>query len=356
MLIQAARGRLIGVGALLLLITTIVGWWSLSTIPTPVPSTQPDIYPPVVTPVASLSPEPLPPLAPVQVSEPTPEQPIAKEASPVLSPAEEKARTTVEGYPAERERILAELEAQSLEETISQALHVWPSDAFTAGFSRGPFVNDRQKYLLQDPRLAKVLHAAVNGTEEERAAIQAQVMQIIENVLAERQKRDEGLDYNEELLETSPGREIFPIVLAEVDMEGTSLPLLLKWYEADRSPGWSEAELRTLEERTERLGGSSGRISDAARGDEVLIAAAARLIAERTGEPLHVGEGTVLDPLGDGDWVFPGGRLEVSVVDELQGYVLFDQLMLFESDQIMNTLRTRLQEAASRLSIKDNSL
>jgi hypothetical protein len=227
-----------------------------------------------------------------------------------MSPAEAKARETVAGYPAERERILAELEGQSLEETISQALHVWPSDAFTAAYSRGFFMGDRQKYLLQDPRLAKVLHAAVYGTEEERAAIQSQVMQIIENLLAERQKRDDGLEYDDYFVSTAPGREIYPLVLVELDTHGETLPLLLRWYDADRGPEWTEERLRALDEKIASLGGTPGRANDVVTGDILLIAAAAHRISSRLGDPLIELDGTESDPVDNSGPEFPGGRLE----------------------------------------------
>lgn len=348
MLIQTARGRLIGGGVILLLFAAIFGWWSVSYSPTPVQSIRPETTIPAVSPIASM-PSEAPSLSDqTKTPEPAPGPRVAQDAPPALSPADVTARAKVDDFPAEREAILAELEGQSLEETISQALHVWPSDAFTTGFSRGsPYLNERQKYLLQDPRLAKILHAAVNGTDEERAAIRSQVMQIVDKFLAERQKRDEGLAYDESLVDIAPGKEVYLMILAEVDTDGTTLPLLLKWYEADRGPAWSEAELQALDQRTMSVGGRPGKTNDAISGDVLSVASAAQLITRRMGNPLLECEDMAQESLGDSTYVFPGGKFNVRVVDELKGYSLFETIFPPETDELMDTLRARLLEPVS---------
>lgn len=341
MLIQTARGRFIGGGAILLFLLTGSGWMYLSRSPSAVQSALPEASVPTTPPVATVPLAPPPPPESVQTAVPEsadePEPPIAPATTPALSPAEEKARATVEGYPAERERILAELEAQSLEETIGQALHVWPSDAFTAGYSRGFFMEDRQKYLLQDPRLARLLHAAVNGTEEERAAIQAQVMQIIEDMLAERQKRDEGLDYDEGLLNTGPGSEIYPLVLAEVDRTGESLPLLLAWYDAEQGPDRSEEEMEALYEKMGVAMPPPGTILLPPSSSSMnMIAVAARRIAART--DFAWVETTPESPEGFTSHQFSTRGLGGTAVEELSGYKLLESLSGTEIYDFMNHL------------------
>lgn len=291
---------------------------------------------------------------PTKSEDPEPPQPKMAEgqalAQPVRvkeQPAEvfgTKARAKVDQFPAERAAIMAKLEKQSIEETIDDALSLWPADAFTLGASRGIHLQERLAFLLQDPRLARILYVAVHGTTEEREVIRDRIVANIEDILQARRSRDEGLPYDEIIAGSSPGREIYPLVLAEVDTNGETLPILLRWYESERGPDWTEGELQALAERIEGLGAQPSTIDGVIAGDMISIAAAARRITDRLGEPMYEEDDSMA--INGGGELFPGGRMEIPYVDELEGYPLLQFLTPTQCDQVMGVLRSRLNTGA----------
>lgn len=140
--------------------------------------------------------------------------------------------------------------------------------------------------VLHQPRVARVLLDAFDGTPEIREDILSGVIPIVRRLVDDYEKRVAGQ-------ETSGVRSenqglAFPVILAEVDASGCSLPLLLAWYDLEAT-----AARRSIDALTARGLDTSPIHSDGeARSQAMeLIAPAALVILKnvRTSESVATG-------------------------------------------------------------------
>ncbi len=189
-----------------------------------------------------------------------------------------------------------------------------------------------QEYMLHQPRVAKIMGAALEGDETMRKLIMATSLAELTVYVGERQRALEG----EGTASVLNGGEAFPTILAEVDRTGDSLPTLLHWYSLART----EAEITT----TNMI--SMGMMDHTTTSSRMTymehIASAAYKILERL---------SILDKsnapfpiVSDEATPFrPQERIARGNVSKMEGYELGPKLHTSEADGVMEQLRGYLE-------------
>jgi beta-lactamase regulating signal transducer with metallopeptidase domain len=249
-----------------------------------------------------------------------------------------EARAFMDEREARRQAILDVVSSESLEESIRMLRKrpfsklFWISTELSMPISQ----TKAQEYMLHQPRVAKIMAAAVEGSQETR-------QKILDTVLAELTDYVEGRQRSLEGKETTTGALnggfAFPLILAEVDRSGASLPVLLQWYEVDRTEATISnafmASMRTAEE----LEGASGTARMTSMNH---IASAAYEIMLRLSilEESEVPFSTVHE---EPELFRPRERLASGAVPKLKGYKLNRELGSSHADRIMKKLRAYLE-------------
>ncbi len=304
--------------------------------------------------VPEVTPHPLPPHSgesgrrepeakPIDRPESGPEPWLVLESPPVPpprpAPKNDMERAVLEAiarYPEERAALLEELESETVETLLRKAHTLMPADAFARLQSRGPLVEDVQRYLLQDPRFATLLHAAVHGTAEERRTMLDTTHQVLDRILHERALRRAGEVYDHDWMGAGIGVEIYPMLLAELDTSGESLPLLVEWYFSELG-GKTGENGRALLAQTGSEPAADVLVLPPMSGTMFMVASATRRIYLRTVE-----EGSAWGEV-EAPPVFSGGRWGVPALGALNGYALLGGMEPPDCWMFMDFMRESLE-------------
>lgn len=90
---------------------------------------------------------------------------------------------------------------------------------------------DLARKILHQPRVAQVLLETFNGNPDVREEVLSEVIPLVRRHVEDFEKRLAGQEASG--VRSANQGLAFPIVLAEVDSSGSSLPLLLAWYELE---------------------------------------------------------------------------------------------------------------------------
>ena len=239
-----------------------------------------------------------------------------------LAARQQRAAAFTQQASLDRDAILADLEQQSLEEAVAEARKIGPDMSFTLrpgmpmiGF--GSFAQ-MQQTLLEDPRFARIAAAAMHGSDSERARLRDAIHQVLTETLRQKRNYLDGVDYDPGKTELNVGAAIYPIVLAQLDEDGSSLPILMEWYRIEEEQAWGGLQGVMAAGNLPPHPSPNAKIS-AGTSQMPFIASAARVIAERVG-----GGEAVETPLEE-QWVFGGGRWGIETVDQAQGFPLLPE-------------------------------
>ena len=250
------------------------------------------------------------------------------------------------------------------QESLSESLERLGSEGFSSAFAGDP--NDRNLFdqmdtrtnIIHQPRVARILLAAVHGSKGDRRKILNETMerltQHVENLkgqLAGRVAEEASRPINHDLA------MVIPLILAEVDDAGRSLPLLLEWYDLASTGAQRSIEvLREIgvatPERNEvswpTLDGSATAYAEKPRWEvmDLIAPAVLEIMADLKVDKARAK--ILRDPsLGEEtkphSWhrfeLLPGAK---GPVLELDGYQMFPGLSAEESDALMERLRKYL--------------